>query len=416
MLNRIQTAAYYTLQGLLLALGWVWPLCSAFGFTDIIKYTLPLCILLGTCWVLGGISRLTAIGAMLLSGVGIAVLAMINGWMGQLPGFIMAVTLLITGGNSTALHMYAPMVMAILSIVFVNLSQLLVQRSAGLYPALAITLVLLLGIAFSGAQDAVLWAIPAMAGLIMLYARTANEATPPWRVLCMAGLATLLCVCVLPSQNRTLPRMEAFAQRIRDIVQDYLLFNEPRTVYTIAVDGYQPQGTRLGGPMQSRSDRNVMIVHTNRILWLRGVTRDEYTGALWQDTQSMRRYLYVDPRWRNLRTDLLDLARPQENLRDASLFTPVRAEIQMQSDSASTLFVPQRTQSLLCDEGMTPYFNGSGEIFLTRDVKAGDTYTVEAPVLDITDDRLSVLLSDAGQSGNGELSKDAYTAYTQLPV
>ena len=63
----------------------------------------------------------------------------------------------------------------------------------------------------------------------------------------------------------------------------------------------------------------------------------------------------------------------------------------MLSDSASSLFVPQRIRELSVGSGIVPYFNAGSEIFATRNLTSGDTWT--ATDVDLT----------AGQSGLAEL-------------
>lgn len=77
----------------------------------------------------------------------------------------------------------------------------------------------------------------------------------------------------------TSPVLQKTAQDIRQRIFDYFFFTEPRNVFTLANEGYYPQGmTQLGGPAEP-TDHPVMQVRTPRRVLLRGAVMNEYTAA-----------------------------------------------------------------------------------------------------------------------------------------
>ncbi|MDR0396301.1 MAG: hypothetical protein LBH66_03235 [Oscillospiraceae bacterium] len=291
------------------------------------------------------------------------------------------------------------------------------RHREGFYPSLSLACVIALWSWVSGEGNNPWLFAPALFALAALFARSRCERTSASRIVSMAALAVAAAMAFLPSGNILNDTLASFAEKVRRVAYDYLFYNEPRTIYSIQYDGFQPLGARLGGPIPNPSDREVMRVETERTLLLRGVTKDTYTGLSWTDQAlSSRRYLYVDPRWRSIRDNLLDAKRPLERLRDADMFDPVTASVTMLSESMTTLFVPHRLTALSTPADMVLYFNSTGEVFATENLAAGDSYTVRAPVLDLDDQRLPALAAAAAVSGAPDWDGVTLDAYRALPA
>ena len=84
----------------------------------------------------------------------------------------------------------------------------------------------------------------------------------------------------------------------------------------------------------------------------------------------------------------------------------------MLKNSASTLFVPQRIRELSPGGEMVPYFSNSSEVFITRNLQAGDTYTVTAPLYSSEDPGIGLLLEACAAYDDPEWDNlpDIYTA------
>ncbi|GHU65493.1 hypothetical protein FACS1894184_01380 [Clostridia bacterium] len=332
-----------------------------------------------------------------------------------IPWLINAISDAAIGSMSTINE--RPVDIMIILTVGLSLFNLLANRHReGFYPSLSLACVIALWSWVSGGGENPWSFAPVLFALVALFARSRCEQTGPARVVSMAALAVVAALVLLPSGHILNDQLATLAEKVRRVAYDYLFYNEPRTIYSIQYDGFQPLGSQLGGSVENPSERDVMRVETPRTLLLRGVSKDTYTGISWMDQAlSSRRYLYVDPRWRSIRDNLLDADRPLVRLRDPAMFEPIEATVTMLGESMTTLFVPHRLTALSTPMDMVLYFNSTGEVFATRNLTAGDSYTLRAHALSIDDSRLPELAQDAAQSGVQDWDTVVLDAYRTLP-
>ena len=221
-----------------------------------------------------------------------------------------------------------------------------------------------------GAEEKlILCAVPAAAGLLLL---AAEEKGRRVSALAVAALVAAAAFLLLPARAQTWQPLEKVAERVREFVEDYLLFSEYRTSFSLITEGFQPLEERLGGPAEPEA-HNVMEVTTDRTVLLRAKTYDDYTGLNWYDSLSTRRYLAASPRFSSLRDELFDLSRPL----CGDTLSPLTLHVHMLNSAATTLYAPARTRTLQPEsERMVLYYNLAAEQFITRDLKAGDDYTL----------------------------------------
>ena len=239
-------------------------------------------------------------------------------------------------------------------------------------PLAVFTVVTVIALAFlvSVQEQSLLCALPAAAGILILMAGKQGRRLS---LLPVVALLPLLAFFAMPRNAVTLEPLKDAAERVRQFVEDYLLFNEYRTSFTLASEGYLPLDERLGGPAEPE-DHSVMEVHTDRTVLMRAKTYDDYTGLNWFDSLSVRRYLAASPRFQSLKAELFDLDRP---LAGDGGVEPETLEVHILNNGTTTLFAPARTRSLQLEgDRMVMYFNAAGELFLTRDLTPGDEYTV----------------------------------------
>ncbi len=303
---------------------------------------------------------------------------------------------LITLGQHDALPLFAMQATLLLSILFSVTAYFLCMRGAGFYPALGMILITMMGVWFSGRQELLVYSLPALVSLVVLYSRNIHEDLPARRVLPLALIAVAIAFLVMPSGRVASKPMEQFAEDVRRTIYDYLFFTEPRNVFSLSGEGYYPEGpSQLGGPVKPTAHL-VMTVNSPENVLLRGVIKDEYTGRMWRDTTGGRRYLYISPRWRQLRDTLLNTSLPNANLAEAAaLLRPQTISVTMETGSASTLFTPQRIKELATKNDMVVYFNNASELFITRDLKLGDTYSIQASLIQGGDPGLGTLVNAA---------------------
>ncbi len=223
---------------------------------------------------------------------------------------------------------------------------------------------------FGSNDRLLLYALPAFGGLVMLLGRREKYRVAVLPVaVAVVGAAFLL----LPARTESVPALEKAAQKMQEFLEDYLFFNEFRTSFSLVSQGFQPLSDRLGGQATPGSN-TVMEVATEQTVLLRGKTYNDYSGLNWYDTLSSRRYLYASSRFLGLKQQLFGLNKPlteAENLETKTL------RVHMLSDGPTTLFAPAATRSLQMEsDRMVLYYNMAAELFITRDVKAGDSYTL----------------------------------------
>ena len=293
-------------------------------------------------------------------------------------------------GIDTSLPLVASSAVAGLTVLVTLLGFFSTMRNVPVLPASCLCFGMILLIYLSGSDHLIPWFLPALAALLLLlmtdrFPETSLLHLFPFAVLLVAG-AFLLTQGGIDSKP-----LRDKADEMRQALMDRLFFTEPRDVFSLSSEGYYPEGQdQLGGKPDPDTDP-VMQVSTPRITYLRGVVFNEYTGRNWQNTTGGRRYLRESVRLSNERSLLFDEDLPPLTVRNA-LCDPVTVSVRMLNDSASTLFVPQRVRDLSPGGDLVPYFSNSSELFVTRNLKAGDTYSISAPLFLAGDSGLSTLI------------------------
>ena len=282
-------------------------------------------------------------------------------------------------GQPAALPMVAQPAAVMTALVCACAAWTLSSRSAGAYPALAVSVLTALLMWLSSHEALLPFLTPALIGAVTHVTLCGHDGVRIGRVLPMIAALVTASVLIVPPGGATLPALKSAADTLRQRILDYLFFTDPRNVFTLASEGFYPQGAgQLGGPAEI-DDEPVMIVSTPRKVYLRATARDRYTGRAWLDTVSGRRYLWVSPQWNAIREVTFDMGLPQGRIGQSStLMAQETVTVRMVAGSASTLFVPQRVRTLTPGGDLVPHFNASGEIFITRDLQPGDTYSVSA--------------------------------------
>lgn len=267
-------------------------------------------------------------------------------------------------------------------------------RNVGAAPSLVLCAGVGIAIWLGDRPDLLPFFLPAIAASLTILFASRHMESALFRLLPMASLLVLIAYLFTPKGGLTVEPMKKRADDLRQKIMDTLFFTEARDVFSLAAEGYYSQGLNQLGGLAEPTTRPVMQVSTPRIVYLRGAIMDDYNGRIWKNTTGGRRYLWQATRWHNTRDTLFDMLRPPESLHNA--FTePVTIHIRMLTDSASSLFVPQRVRSLQTGGDLIAYFNNSSEIFATRNLTAGDTWSVEAPLFTSGDAGLSTLITAA---------------------
>ena len=322
-----------------------------------------------------------------------------------------AVSLRITG-IGTALPLVASHAVILITVLLTLISCIACLHSVSCFPAVILCVGLILLIYLTASFSLIPWALPAIAALLLLlifdrFPETSLLHTAPWILLLV--LAAFL---ITSGGIRENPLQEK-ADELRQAVLDRLFFTEPRDVFTLASEGYYPEGMdQLGGKPEPH-DNPVMQVSTPRTVYLRGVVLNEYTGRGWRNTTGGRRYLWQSARLASERARLFDQLLPEQTVRNAQC-DPDTVSVRMLSDSASTLFTPQRVRELNQGGELVPYFSNASEIFVTRNLQAGDSWSVSAPLFMAGDPGLGTLIEICSTLDDIAYDRIA-EIYTDLP-
>lgn len=338
-------------------------------------------------------------------------------WLFALDGllvvsdFVLAVGLRFTGVR-TALPLIASSAVIITAVLVSLAACFACLRGASFLPAFVLCFSMILLIYLSGSAEMIPYFLPALFALLIILLTDRFPETPvlpllPVGALLVAGafLLTSGGVGANPFRDK--------ADELRQAVLDRLFFTEPRDVFSLSSEGFYPEGQDQLGGKPAPDETAVMQVSAPRTVYLRGVILNEYTGRVWRNTTGGRRYLRQSPRLSGKRALLFDEDLPARTVRNA-LCDPVTVSVRMLSDSASTLFVPQRIRELTPGGELVPYFSDSSELFVTRNLRAGDTYTVSAPLFLAGDSGLGTLIEVCSTLEDSRYEQIAET-YTSLP-
>ena len=404
----------HALLALLLGAGLMLPLLGALGLMTHALMAMALLAAMTAILLAGSVHRIAqaAVAALLAACGGVWLFAL--GGTAVLTEVFRAAVLHFTG-QTAALPLYAGEAAAVLAVLMGLLAWMMTARAAGGYPAMAALLLSALLLWITGRENLLPWLTPAVAAVIALAALANHEEVPLPRVLPLAAAAAVIAMLLTPAGGVSIPPLKEAADNLRQTIYDHLFFTEERSVFSLANEGFYPQGaTQLGGSAKP-TDHPVMQVITPRKVYLRGAIKNDYTGRMWVNTTGGRRYLWIASRWQNERTSLFDMARPGGRLAEtAGLLTEQTVTVQIVSPNTSTLFVPQRIRSLQPGGELVPYFNNSSEVFVTRDLQPGDTYTVSAPLMVSGDVGLTPIIA-ACEKQDDPAWEGVVALYTQLP-
>lgn len=286
------------------------------------------------------------------------------------------------------------------------------RMSGGVYPALTITLILFLCAWFIERRFDAVYAVLSLVSLICLYVRASDDQVNYLRALPVAVLIALLAFFATPLNEPTYPPLKDAADRVRQLFDDYFMFTDARTAYSLHNDGYLPLGDRLGGPANPR-DEAVMRVRSQVPVYLRGAVKRTYTGYSWIDNVINNRYLFGDITKRTVRNAVFDTGR-LDALNASDWFSNRQVDITMLAPATSTLFLPHRTIDLNTAIDLVAYFNNSGEVFATRSLTGGDSYSLLAE-LTARDASTMGPLIDAAATLDDPQYEDILSSYLTLP-
>ena len=320
-----------------------------------------------------------------------------------------------------ALAPSAPLLAGAVSALFTLLVYVLVSEKSPFATifAVAVCLGACVLCAATSAQVGVWMVIPCLLGACAAIAHTAEQRTSGGhiRALIPAALSVLIALALLPAPGATFAPLENAAEKLREIYEDYFSYTRQRVAFSLTEKGYDYYGLHndepthlLGGPANP-DDAPVMRVKTDSPLLLRGTVRGVYTGYSWEDSSLRSRNLYYDFTRRGRRSAAF-LSSLVEKYADNPAFSPVSAEITLFDGASSTLFSLTRLTNLDMPLENAVYYNTAGELFLARNVKEGDAYSI-AGLEAVSPAALSALSRNV--SGADDTYDEIFSEYTALP-
>lgn len=411
MSESVRSRLVHALLSMLLAVGLLLPLLGILDSALVSPLVLlPVAVVI-LIFELSSINRITRLAAAGASAVLLLLWLFAMGGMLTVSDVVMAVVLRFNGILSAVPLVSTPAAI-ILTIVVTLVSCFACLRNASILPATLLCFGMILLIYLTASEQVIPMFLPALAALLLLLMTERFPETPLPHLLPFAALLVVLAF-LLAGNGTGQNALRQKADELRQAVLDRLFFTEPRDVFSLRRDGYYPQGQdQLGGKPNPKDDP-VMIVSTPRNVYLRGVILNDYTGRKWQNTTGARRYLRQSARLASMREALFDENLPSPSVRNA-LCEPVTVSVRMLSESASTLFVPQRVRELYPGGDLVPYFSNSSELFITRNLKPDDTYSVSAPLFQAGDPGLGTLIEVCSTLEDSAYS-DIVDTYTVLP-
>ena len=293
------------------------------------------------------------------------------------------------------------------------LSFLSTRKSAGALGALLLACGSMMMLWLADRYDLMPRLLPACVAALSLLLLERHQEASPLRIFPWSFLLVLLAFLLTPASGLVIPELKERADALRQTVMDRLFFTEPRDVFSLANEGYYPQGVnQLGGAVHP-SDHPVMQVSAPRSVYLRGAILNEYDGRSWRNTLGGRRYLWDAAGMAGRRSALFDQTLPASAL-TSSLTASSDISVRMLSPGVSTLFVPQRIRQLRAGGELVPYFTNSSEVFVTRNLREGDTWSVSAPLFMAGDPGLGTLVEAASTQEDAGWEQVLET-YTRLP-
>ncbi|MBR6668634.1 MAG: hypothetical protein IKL25_09780 [Clostridia bacterium] len=410
---KFRAAVSHGLLAYLMSLGLV---LTLLGATGLLRHGW---LAAGTLLVLTSGITVVTLNRKVLLGAGCAVLFVALVWLmiggAGVMGEVFQALILHMSGLTTALPMVGAPFAVLACVVCAAVSWFITHRSAGAYPALILLMLIAVLLWLGNMADSLICLAPAAFACVTLLLRAGDERTSTLHVLPLAAAVTAIAFAGVLAGGAVFQPLKQAADDLRQRIYDTFFYTQPRDVFTLASEGYYPQGiSQLGGPAKPH-ETPVMRVVTPRRTYLRGVIKNVYTGRVWLDDIGGRRYLMSAPRFEKLRTAAFDQDLPLlDGAQDAALLAPQQVRVQMLQDSASTIFVPQRLRQLTPEGELVPYFNGSSEVFATSNLVSGNAWTAEAPLFTAHDPGLAALVTRAGAAPDPRWQQMCDT-YLQLP-
>ncbi|MCR4621373.1 MAG: transglutaminase domain-containing protein [Clostridiales bacterium] len=220
--------------------------------------------------------------------------------------------------------------------------------------------------------------------LCSMYALTGKLKYTGYKAMISLGLIAALAATALVTEGKTVPALEDASRRAVKLAIDTFNLDrdelEQRRSFNIGSYGWRTRNESFGGPAYPRSDE-VLRVTSDGTLYLRGSVRYTYNGRAWVDESNaekagkIKRYMLSGLEgllYKGEYSRAFDLDKSGED-RGFALKT---ASVEVLGDNLYwAVYTPNRTKSV--ESELKLYYNNIGELFASRQLQNGDTYSFE---------------------------------------
>lgn len=396
----------------LLSVGFLFPVLGVAGYISSSFHVIPVVMIVALILTVSGISRTSAIFAAVLLPAGVLVWLFGFSGLESMIEVARAFTLQLRGLDY-AIPLVSDEAVFLLAVLISLLSFPMTLKKSGSWPSLLACSLVALLLWLKNAPEYIVYLLPALIASFTILLLDRHEEIRILRVMPFVLLIVIAAFLITPMDGIVSSEMKNSADELRQSIMDRLFYTEPRDVFSLASEGFYPQGSgQLGGPVNP-SDHPVMQVSSPRKVYLRGVVLNEYNGRSWKNTVGGRRYLWDSRSQKKQRVSLFDQELPSTSF-SGQLVAPVTVSVRMLTGNASTIFLPQRVRELYPGGDLVAYFSSSSEIFSTRNLQIGDTWSVEAPLFVAGDPGLDTLILSVSDSDDPQYDSVLAT-YTSLP-
>lgn len=398
---------------LLQTIGLTLPICAMFGLSGFIPYGIVTIAIILPLLELSRLNRFTfrALPVLLLI---IAALFIFLGRGSTLLSDLYLGCSLYFQDVPASLVLFSKEMVLVISLFITVIVFYISIPDVGALLLLSFTVLVFGFLCYSNHSD-LLWSFsPAIVATTIFLIKLSRPEISELRLFIPITALVIVAMLVTPFSGIISEPLKDAANELRQAVTDQFFFTDARNVFSLADEGFYPEGlSQLGGKAEI-SDTPVMEVSSREKLYLRGVTYDRYTGRNWIQSTGGRRYPWFSRSWKQLRTETFCMDRPFSDT-VTRYFDPVSFSIRILNEKASTLFVPQAIRELRPGGNLVPYFNASSEVFITRNLQPGDTYSGTAYSFNSGDPGLGTLLEACGTVNDPNYAQ-IKSCYTVLPT
>ena len=229
--------------------------------------------------------------------------------------------------------------------------------------------------------------LPVLAALSAMYVKGGKVKNRLLTLLTYSLISAVIACAVIPGSGYKSETLERYATKTLSAILKTLNIEknnlDERRTFTIASNGWMYRRDTFGGPANPSTDE-LMKVKSEETAYLRGAIRYVYNTRAWVDEDNesragkIKRYMMGGLEgliYQDEYEKAFDLDKPAAQ----KYFTEqnISVEILLDSDFWS-IYSPARTQSVTLDADANAYYNNVGEMFASRPLKAGDSYTLTA--------------------------------------